>query len=130
MLLRAWLPATGDGNDLIFPEDRGKVKAYEFLIRREFYPLLARLGIKNLTWHQLRDFFATTMVKAKTEKVQLKYWMGHEEFSTTEKYYVHHLPSDDDHTLFERAQNKVKISRPAASRDQNGLKYPVLVHST
>lgn len=128
-LLHEWRHSDVKPDDFVFPAEDGTLKRYERLTRIEFYPLLDQLGIELFGWHQLRDFFASTMVAADIKKEQLKVWMGHAEYSTTEKYYVHALPGDDDRAVMAKAQSGIKISRPSGTIQKGGPKYLQLVQN-
>jgi integrase len=128
-LLQAWRRANVQPDDLVFPTEAGKLKRYERLVRIELYPMLDELGVKRFPWHQLRDFFATTMVAAGVPKEQLKAWMGHKEWSTTQKYYVHPLPGDDDRSVMAQAQHSIKIFWSVGTTAGNGPNYLQQVHS-
>lgn len=51
---------------------------------------LSTLNIREITAHGLRHSFATFQVYKKIEKEYLQYLMGHVDFRTTEKYYIHY----------------------------------------
>lgn len=57
--------------------------------RRDYYPLLDRLGIDRKTPHATRHTFATWARKNKIEPEILQKILGHADYSTTANIYVH-----------------------------------------
>jgi len=51
--------------------------------------VLTNLNIDSITAHGLRHSFATYQVYKKIDQAYLKYLMGHTDYRTTDKYYVH-----------------------------------------
>jgi len=61
--------------------------------RRDYYGLLARLGLPKTGFHHLRHTFATQYLRAGGDVVRLSLVLGHTEVSTTMKY-AHLLTAD------------------------------------
>lgn len=51
--------------------------------------VLTYLNIESITAHGLRHSFATYQVHKKIDRAYLQYLMGHTDYRTTDKYYVH-----------------------------------------
>jgi integrase len=92
-------PRTGD---LVFchpdtgnPLDRSK------LIRR-LKQALHRSNLREVTFHELRHTFGTTMASAGVPRRTIQEWMGHEDGDTTE-VYMHYAPRDDEVQIVDEA---------------------------
>jgi integrase len=77
--------------DLVFghpelgrPLDRSK------LIRR-FKEALERAEVRQITFHELRHTFGTTMAAAGAPQRNIQEWMGHDDLKTTH-VYMHYAP--------------------------------------
>lgn len=57
--------------------------------KRDYYPLLERLGIEKKTPHATRHTYTTRAVKEHLEPVILQEVLGHKDFSTTANIYTH-----------------------------------------
>lgn len=82
-------PSTGN------PLDRSK------LVRR-FKQALERAEIHQITFHELRHTFGTTMAAANYPRRSIQAWMGHEDGDTTE-VYMHYAPRNDEVEAIDRA---------------------------
>ncbi|AHN24413.1 tyrosine-type recombinase/integrase [Lysinibacillus varians] len=65
--------------------------------------VLTSLNIESITAHGLRHSFATYQVHKKIDRSYLQYLMGHTDYRTTDKYYVH-LHEE----MFEKNANEMK----------------------
>ena len=88
--------------DLVFchpdtgnPIDRSK------LIRR-LKQALDRAKLREVTFHELRHTFGTTMAAAGVPRRTIQEWMGHEDGDTTE-VYMHYAPREDEVDIVDRA---------------------------
>ena len=77
------------------PLDRSK------LIRR-FRQALERAEVRQITFHELRHTFGTTMAAAGAAMTTIQYWMGHDDIKTTQ-VYTHYRASDDEVEAVDRA---------------------------
>ncbi|HEV3319844.1 MAG TPA: tyrosine-type recombinase/integrase [Solirubrobacteraceae bacterium] len=72
---------TGD-NDLVFAGAAGgHVDSKD--LRAEYKDALARAGLRNLRFHDLRHTFGTRAVEQAESILELKEWMGHANVQTT-----------------------------------------------
>lgn len=67
------------------------------------HKVLTSLNIEPITAHGLRHSFATYQVHKKIDRAYLQYLMGHTDYRTTDKYYVH-LHEE----MFEKNANEMK----------------------
>jgi integrase len=90
---------TGD-DDLVFP---GEIGGYldGSALRRRYGTALARAGLRQLRFHDLRHTFGTAMI-AKADIVRVMEWMGHADVQTT-RGYLHYRPQPDDVRLADEA---------------------------
>ena len=62
--------------------------------RRDYYPLLSRLGIRRLTPHSTRHTYASWAVESDIKAAHLKKILGHKSISTTIDVYYHTQPDE------------------------------------
>jgi integrase len=88
--------------DLVFchPES-GKPLDRSKLVRR-FKQALDRVGVHQITFHELRHTFGTRMAAAGTPLRTLQHWMGHADSKTTQ-VYAHYQPSEQEADTVDRA---------------------------
>jgi integrase len=60
-------------------------------VRKRFRAALARAGVRDLTFHELRHTFGTQMAAAGAPLRAIQEWMGHADASTTQ-IYAHYAP--------------------------------------
>ena len=100
--------------------------------RRDYYPMLDRLGIKRKTPHATRHTYATRAVKEGLPPEFLQKIIGHADYSTTANIYTH-LKSEmmkkssvDMEEVFRRKQEaKSALAKAQTTRDKRSRK-PVL----
>jgi integrase len=88
--LRRWklqCPPTKD--NLVFPDFEGKYMRREHLLRRGFYPTLARAGLRTLTFHSLRHSCASVLIKCGTPLTEIQHHLGHANPAITLRVYSH-----------------------------------------
>jgi integrase len=92
----------GHDRDLVFchPET-GKPLDRSKLVRR-FKDALARAGVHQITFHELRHTFGTRMAAAGTPLRTLQHWMGHADAKTTQ-VYSHYQPAEQEADAVDRA---------------------------
>lgn len=64
------------------------------LYRYYFKPALARLGLPDVRWHDLRHFYASACAEVGIDIHKVSRWMGHANVSTTDAVYTHLLKGD------------------------------------
>lgn len=60
-------------------------------MRKRFKDTLARAGVREITFHELRHTFGTQMTAAGAPLRAIQEWMGHADAKTTE-IYRHYAP--------------------------------------
>ncbi|MGH2860324.1 MAG: tyrosine-type recombinase/integrase [Solirubrobacteraceae bacterium] len=71
-------------------------------MRKRFKDALARAGVREITFHELRHTFGTTMAAAGVPMRTIQEWMGHDDIKTTQ-VYTHYRPSEDEAGAIDRA---------------------------
>lgn len=99
--LLAWTEFSGS-DDLVFahpetgnPLDRSK-------LTKNFKKALARAEVREITFHELRHTFGTTMAAAGEPLRNIQEWMGHDDIDTTQ-VYMHYAPRHDEVEAVDRA---------------------------
>ena len=85
-----------EDDDLVFVGEQGSYVDGSAL-RRRYIDALARAGLRQLRFHDLRHTFGTRMI-AKADIVRVQEWMGHADIQTTRRY-LHFRPQHDDAML-------------------------------
>ena len=106
---RDWF--TGD-EDLVFASEIGKYLDASAL-RVRYKAALARAGLRQLRFHDLRHTFGTLAVK-RAEIPAVQAWMGHSHIGTTMRY-IHHRDRGDEAKLLAEAfaPRTVEASSPS-----------------
>jgi integrase len=94
---RGW--STGD-DDLVFVGELGGYVDGSAMTRR-YKRALARAGLRQLRFHDLRHTFGTRAI-AKADILRVKEWMGHADVATTMRY-LHYVPRPEDARLIAAA---------------------------
>ena len=76
------------GSDLLFTTIRGRRIHHGNFMKRVFNPAAHRAGISEVRPHDLRRTSATILAETGVPPTSTKIRMGHDSFSTTDKYYV------------------------------------------
>jgi integrase len=88
----------GAEDGLVFPGAHGSYLDASALYRR-YKTALARSGLRDLRFHDLRHTFGTQVIGNPAVSIlQLKEWMGHADIDTTMKY-LHYAPRPGDAEL-------------------------------
>src|SRR5271169_1769048 len=90
---------TGE-DDLVFVGDFGSFLDGSAM-RRRYKAALARAGLRQLRFHDLRHTFGTRMI-AKADIRRVQEWMGHADIQTTMRY-LHYAPREEDARLVAEA---------------------------
>jgi len=112
------------GRDLVFAHPLTGNVLDASKLRKRFRTAVARAGVQDLTFHELRHTFGTQMAAVGAPLRAIQEWMGHADASTTE-IYAHYAPDPSGGARFaERAFRRRRagvLSRcggvsPAATR--------------
>ncbi len=83
---------TGD-DDLVFCSVAGGYLG-TWSLRQRFYKAIDRAGLRRIRLHDLRHYFGTQAVTM-LDGFRVQSYMGHEHYSTTQRY-LHHKPRPED----------------------------------
>jgi integrase len=96
--------------DLVFCHPRSGNVLDPSKMRKRFGEAIARAGVREITFHELRHTFGTQMAAAGAPLRAIQEWMGHADAKTTE-IYGHYAPDPTNGAqLVERAFG---VSSPA-----------------
>jgi integrase len=73
----------------VFASKEGTPLGHRNVTGRGFEPAIARAGIENVTFHDMRHAFASRMIARGIEPVTLAKLMGHEDIRETLNTYSH-----------------------------------------
>jgi integrase len=104
---------TGD-DDLVFASEVGEHLDH-YKLRRCYYEALDRAGLRRIRFHDLRHAFGTAAI-SKLDPYAVQSYMGHQHYSTTQRY-LHHKPRSEDATKLSEAFGS---ENGAVSRSQSG----------
>ena len=79
-------------DDLVFTREGEHLSHYD--LRRRYYAALERAGLRRLRFHDLRHAFGSAAI-TKLDAHAVQSYMGHQHYSTTQRY-LHHKPRRDD----------------------------------
>ena len=79
-------------DDLVFTREAEHLSHYD--LRRRYYAALERAGLRRLRFHDLRHAFGSAAI-TKLDAHAVQSYMGHQHYSTTQRY-LHHKPRRDD----------------------------------
>ncbi len=82
---------TGD-DDLVFTREGEHLNHYE--LRKRYYAASKRAGLRRLRFHDLRHAFGSAAI-TKLDAYAVQCYMGHQHYSTTQRY-LHHQPRRED----------------------------------
>lgn len=82
-----------DDDDLVFCSEVGKHLDH-FRLRKSYYAALERAGLRRVRFHDLRHAFGTAAIKT-LDPYAVQSYMGHQHYSTTQRY-LHHRPRRED----------------------------------
>jgi integrase len=90
---------TADG-DLVFCSEVGEHLDY-YSHRRRYQDSLKRAGLRKIKFHDLRHAFGTSAI-TELDPYSVQSYMGHSNYSTTQRY-LHHKPRPADAAALQRA---------------------------
>lgn len=82
-----------EDDDLVFCSTVGTYLE-TWALRRRFYKAIERAGLRRIRLHDLRHYFGT-MAVTMLDGFRVQSYMGHEHYSTTQRY-LHHKPRPED----------------------------------
>jgi hypothetical protein len=91
--------ATED-DDLVFCNTAGDYLD-SWALRRRFYAAITRAGLRRIRFHDLRHAFGTAAIGV-LDAYRVQSYMGHQHYSTTQRY-LHHKPRPEDAARLARA---------------------------
>jgi len=121
-MLKAWkltCPPSGDWQ-LVFPDDEGKPIRKEHVLRRAFYPALRRAGVRRVTLHSLRHYFASAMIMEDAPVTEVSARLGHSSPKVTLDVYSHWFTSHDTGTA-DRVADDLLDGERAVGRDRDKI---------
>lgn len=83
---------TGDGDLVFCSEVGGHLDHFE--LRKRYYAALEAAGLRRVRFHDLRHAFGTAAI-TKLDPYAVQSYMGHQHYSTTQRY-LHHKPRRED----------------------------------
>jgi integrase len=89
--------------DLVFPNDVGEFSD-AYALRRRFYRALTKAKLRRIRFHDLRHHFGTLAIGV-LDAYTVQSYMGHQHYSTTQRY-LHHKPRREDALRLQAAADK------------------------
>jgi len=83
------------GDDLIFPNKKGRHMCHDNLVKRRYNPVLAEAEVTGFNWHSLRHYAVSTWIEAGLALKTIQTFAGHSSYQITMDRYGHLFPSDD-----------------------------------
>ncbi len=100
-----------EGGDLVFCSEVGQHLDH-FTLRKRYYATLERAGLRRVRFHDLRHAFGTAAI---TDPYAVQSYMGHQHYSTTQRY-LHHKPRREDAAALQEAFASANGSNGGACR--------------
>jgi site-specific recombinase XerD len=88
----------------VFCSMQGGIMSAQNLRKKTFKPILARAGLPDMRFHDLRHTHASTLLSKGKSIKAVSRRLGHSCVTTTLEVYAHVLPGDDDLALAEAVQ--------------------------
>jgi integrase len=85
--------ANYDDSGLVFATSKGTPLDAQNIINRHFKPLLRRVGLPEIRWHDLRHTCATLLLSRGTHPTYVQKLLGHASVQLTLDRYSHWMPS-------------------------------------
>jgi integrase len=100
--------------DLVFCNTAGDhVDAWA--LRRRFYKALERAGLPRVRFHDLRHLFGSLAITV-LDPYAVQSYMGHQHYSTTQRY-LHHKPRPQDALRLQAAAEQTATGEPATTHE-------------
>ena len=103
-------------DDLVFPSPAGGYLD-DMAVRRAFYAALQAAGLRRVRFHDLRHTFGTQAAQT-LSPLALQTYMGHSNYSTTERY-LHHIPAVEDAAKLTQVFGGEKVPEKVPNRDNS-----------
>jgi len=96
-LLKEWRLQSkfSDGDDLIFPNKKGRFMCHDNLVKRRYKPTMKSAGVFDINWHSLRHYAVSTWIEAGLAPKTIQTFAGHSSLQVTMDRYGHLFPSDN-----------------------------------
>jgi integrase len=107
---------TGD-EDLVFVNEVGN-HVDHFELRKRYYAALEKAGLRRIRFHDLRHAFGTAAI-TKLDPYAVQSYMGHQHYSTTQRY-LHHKPRREDAAALAEAFGGNGVADGVANPDNSG----------
>ena len=104
-------------NGLVFPNHVGRPLSAQNLLQRHFHPLLERLSLPKIRFHDLRHTAATLLLAEGVHPKMVSEMLGHTEIGITLNLYSHVTPA-----MHESAAGALGrlLDQPGHGREQDG----------
>lgn len=86
--LKKWKPQCPP-SELVFPTKNGNPISQSGMLRRHFYPALAKAGVKKIRFHDLRHTYASLLIAQGENVKYIQTQMGHSNPTVTLNTYAH-----------------------------------------
>lgn len=104
---------TGDADLVFCNEVGGYIDHYK--LRKRYYATLDRAGLRRVRFHDLRHAFGTAAITT-LDPYAVQSYMGHQHYSTTQRY-LHHKPRREDAARLAEAFGSGGIVREAVDHE-------------
>jgi integrase len=104
-----------EDNDLVFPDQLGRPLSSQNLTQRHFYPMLERLGLPRIRFHDLRHTAATLLLSEGVHPKIVSEMLGHTQVGITLDLYSHVTPA-----MHETATSTLGLLLRASDRPEPG----------
>jgi integrase len=105
--------------EFVFPSKAGTVLDITNLVPRDFLPLLKRVGLRRIRFHDLRHTFGSLLIEAGAPLTYVRDQMGHSSIKLTVDTYGHMVPGSNVRyidRLDNRETSPPKNANPAQTR--------------
>lgn len=100
--------------DLVFTNEMGEPMTNHELLRGSFYPLLRRVGLQQIRFHELRHSAASLQLEAGTPLKVVQEMLGHSTSAITMDLYAHVTPTMQDRAA--EVANDILAGAPRRTR--------------
>jgi integrase len=111
-----------EDNDLVFANHVGRPLSSQNLVQRHFHPLLERLSLPKIRFHDLRHTAATLLLNEGVHPKIVSEMLGHTEIGITLNLYSHVTPAMHESAssalgrLLDRPRDDHDRDRPGSER--------------